>query len=35
MAHLRRGDPPGRALPAAVLALAAVAYAGVATAAAG
>ena len=31
--HLRRGDPPGRALPAAVLALTAVAYAGVAIAA--
>ncbi|MFF7274961.1 DoxX family protein [Streptomyces griseorubiginosus] len=30
--HLRRGDPPGRALPAAVLALTAVAYAGVAIA---
>ncbi|MFF7260441.1 DoxX family protein [Streptomyces sp. NPDC008159] len=31
--HLRRGDPPGQALPAAVLALTAVAYAGVALAA--
>jgi uncharacterized membrane protein YphA (DoxX/SURF4 family) len=31
--HLRHGDPPGRALPAAVLALTAVAYAGVAIAA--
>jgi uncharacterized membrane protein YphA (DoxX/SURF4 family) len=31
--HLRHGDPPGRALPAAVLALTAVAYAGVAVAA--
>ncbi|KOV95419.1 invasion protein [Streptomyces sp. NRRL B-1140] len=28
--HLRQGDPPVRALPAAVLALTAVAYAGVA-----
>ncbi|MER5218667.1 DoxX family protein [Streptomyces sp. NPDC002838] len=28
--HLRHGDPPARALPAAVLALTAVAYAGVA-----
>ncbi|MFD9325095.1 DoxX family protein [Streptomyces sp. NPDC060065] len=31
--HLRHGDPPVRSLPAAVLALAAVAYAGVAVAA--
>ncbi|MFF7309075.1 DoxX family protein [Streptomyces sp. NPDC008137] len=31
--HLRHGDPPGQALPAAVLALTAVAYAGVAIAA--
>ncbi len=31
--HLRHGDPPARALPAAVLALTAVAYAGVAIAA--
>ncbi|MFE5814833.1 DoxX family protein [Streptomyces sp. NPDC056479] len=31
--HLRHGDPPARAVPAAVLALAVVAYAGVAIAA--
>ncbi|MFF7073783.1 DoxX family protein [Streptomyces pseudovenezuelae] len=31
--HLRHGDPPGRALPAAVLALTAAVYAGVAIAA--
>ncbi|MFE6620022.1 DoxX family protein [Streptomyces sp. NPDC008086] len=31
--HLRHGDPPGRALPSAVLALTAVAYFGVAIAA--
>ncbi|WP_245790304.1 DoxX family protein [Streptomyces monashensis] len=31
--HLRHGDPPARALPATVPALAAVAYAGVAMAA--
>ncbi|MEU3889884.1 DoxX family protein [Streptomyces sp. NPDC029041] len=31
--HLRQGDPPVRALPAAVLAVTAVAYAGVAIAA--
>ncbi|MFI9583847.1 DoxX family protein [Streptomyces sp. NPDC052236] len=31
--HLRHGDPPARALPAAVLALAAVAYAGLSVAA--
>ncbi len=30
--HLRHGDPPVRALPAAVLALTAVAYAGAAIA---
>ena len=30
--HLRHGDPPARALPATVLALAAVAYAGMAVA---
>ncbi|WP_369780109.1 DoxX family protein [Streptomyces sp. R33] len=29
VAHLRHGDPPARALPAVVLALTAVAYAGV------
>lgn len=33
-AHLRHGDPPVRALPAVVLALAAVAYLGLAAAAA-
>ncbi|MFJ7077550.1 DoxX family protein [Streptomyces sp. NPDC098781] len=32
-AHLRHGDPPARAVPAAVLALAVVAYAGVTVAA--